>query len=87
MSVYQQSKMCYPDGMKILRSPGKVDILLNLFEEVGISHSVREVCEITGISNYNSLKALASYIRRAPHIPNENRIDIRIRDDQCTRVS
>jgi hypothetical protein len=73
-------------SLKTLRNPGKVDILLNLFGEVGDVYSVAKVCEITGISNYNSLKAFASYIRRAPHIADENRIDIRIKDDQCKRV-
>jgi hypothetical protein len=74
-------------GMKTLRNPGKVDLLLNLFDGVGSTYSVKEVCEMTGIKNYNSLKALASYIRKAKHIPDENRIDIRIRDERCVRVN
>ena len=75
------------EEMKTLRSPAKVDILLNLFDEVGKTLSVNEVCEITGISGYNSLKALFSYIRHKDHIPKENRIDVRIKDDFCTRVN
>lgn len=77
----------YSAGMKVLRKPGKVDVLLNLFDEVGATYSVKQVCEITGIKNYNSLKALFSYIRRGRHIPEENRVDVRIRNDKCVRVN
>lgn len=73
--------------MKTLRRPGKVDILLNIFDEVGKTYSVKQVCEMSGIVNYNSLKAMLSYIRKAKHIPNENRIDVRIRDDKCVRIA
>lgn len=72
--------------MKMLKRPGKADIVLNMFDEIGKRYSVKEVCEITGIPNYNSLKALLSYIRNAKHIPDENRIDVRIKDDQCVRI-
>lgn len=75
------------EDMKTLRNPTKMDILLNLFDEVGKTFSVSEVCQITGISNYNSLKALFSYIRHKEHIPQDNRIDVRIKDDLCTRVN
>lgn len=72
--------------MRILRRPTKSDILLNLFEEIGTQISVDKVCEITGIKNYNSLKAFFSYIRNSKHVANENRIDVRIKDDICERV-
>ena len=72
--------------MKTLRAPSKSDLILNMFEKVGTTHTVDEVCEATGTKNYNSLKAVFSYIRNAKHIPTENRIDVRIRDDQCVRV-
>ena len=75
------------EEMKALRSPAKVDLLLNLFDEIGKTFSVTEVCEITGILNYNSLKALFSYIRHKDHIPIDNRIDVRIKDELCTRVN
>lgn len=75
------------EEMKTLRSPAKVDLLLNMFDVVGKTFSVDQVCEITGISNYNSLKALFSYIRHKAHIPKENRIDVRIKEDFCTRVN
>lgn len=86
MSLDYQSKVYYPSRMKTLRNPGKVDRLINLFGEVGDSYSVAQVCEVTGIKSYNSLKAFASYIRKAPHIPQENRIDIRLKDEMCVRV-
>ena len=73
--------------MLILRKPTKCDMLLNLFDEIGKQVKVSIVCDITGIKNYNSLKALFSYIRKAPHIPEDHRIDVRIQDDICTRVS
>ena len=69
------------------RKQTKCDMLLELFIEVGDKRTVKRVCEVTGIKNYNSLKALFSYIRKADHIPNENRIDVRIQDDICTRVN
>jgi len=72
--------------MKHLRKITKTDILLNIFDKIGDKMSVNDVCRKTGIKNYNSLKALFSYIRKAPHIPDENRIDVRIQDDICTRV-
>lgn len=73
--------------MKYLRRPTKMDILLNLFDEVGKTYSVKSICEITGISNPNSLKSIFSYIRKSRYVPDENRVDIRVRDDQCTRVN
>ena len=72
--------------MKQLRKMTKTDFLLNIFDKVGDKMSVDNVCQKTGIANYNSLKALFSYIRKAPHIPDENRIDVRIQDDICKRV-
>jgi len=72
--------------MKHLRRPSKADLILNMFEEVGATHTVDEVCAVSGIKNYNSLKAMLSYIRNAKHIPHENRIDVRIKDDQCVRI-
>jgi len=69
-----------------LLNPTKCDKLLNIFDRVGEHMKVIEVCEITGIANYNSLKALFSYIRKAKHIPDSHRIDVRIRDGVCTRI-
>lgn len=73
--------------MKILRKPAKVDLILSLFSEVGKKMRVQHVCDVTGVKNYNSLKAMFSYIRKARHIPEENRIDVRIRDDECIRIN
>jgi hypothetical protein len=73
--------------MKTLRKPSKADLILDLFENVGATHSVDEVCAVTGIKNYNSLKAMFSYIRNAKHAPEENRFDIRIKDNVCIRIS
>jgi len=73
--------------MKRLRKPMKTDILANIFDKVGRSIKVSEVCEVTGIKNPNSLKALCSYLRKDSHIPEENRVDIRIKDDFCIRVN
>ena len=72
--------------MRTLRKPGKADMLLNIFDEVGKTMPVKDVCEVTGITGYNALKAMLSYIRRANHIPDENRIDVRIKDDNCIRI-
>lgn len=72
--------------LKMLKRPGKADMLLNLFPEVGDKRPVSEVLDMTGIVNYNSLKAMMSYIRHAKHIPEEHRIDIRIKDEFCVRV-
>lgn len=71
---------------KQLRKPTECDNLLNMFDVVGIKHSVAYVLEEAGVKNYNSLKALFSYIRKAPHIPDENRIDVRISEGECKRV-
>lgn len=73
--------------MKHLAKMTKTDFLLNIFDNIGDKMSVEDVCMKTGIKNYGSLKALLSYIRKAPHIPDENRIDIRIKDGICVRVS
>ena len=73
--------------MKVLRNPGKVDIIVNLFDEVGASYTVDQVCDMSGVANYNSLKATFSYIRHAKHIPDENRVDIRIKGERCVRVN
>ena len=75
------------ESMKQLTKPTKTGILLNIFDEIGKTIKVSIVCDITGIKNYNSLKALFSYIRKAPHIPDENRIDIRLQDGMCIRVN
>lgn len=72
--------------LKMLKRPGKADMLLNMFDEVGDKFTVKEVCEATGISGYNSLKAMFSYIRNAEHIPDEHRIDVRIKDNVCIRI-
>lgn len=73
--------------MKQLRKTTKSEVLVSMFPEVGDSSSVADVCAITGISSYDSLKAICSYIRHAKHIPDENRIDIRIDDGMCVRVA
>lgn len=72
--------------MKTVRKDTEVDKLVNMFEEIGDNFSLEEVYKVTGIPNYNSLKAFCSYIRKAKHIPDENRVDIRIRDNRCKRV-
>ena len=74
------------ESMKTLLNPTKCDMLLQLFDEVGKTMEVSAVCEITGISNYNSLKSLFSYIRRSKHIPIENRISVHIQDGTCIRT-
>lgn len=71
--------------MSTLRRTTKADKLVALFEQVGDIHPVTYVCEVTEITNYNSLKAFCSYIRKAKHIPEENRVDIRIKDEKCIR--
>jgi len=73
-------------NLKHLRKATKCDMLLNIFDVVGKRMKVGNVCKLTGIKNYNSLKALFSYIRKAPHIPENHRIDVRIQDDICTRI-
>jgi len=73
--------------MGTLAKQTKTGKLLDIFTEVGSNMKWKEVCEITEISGYNSLKALFSYIRKAPHIPDENRIDVRIQDEVCIRVN
>ena len=72
--------------MNTLLNPTKCDMLLNIFNKVGKNMKVKDVCDYTGIANYNSLKALFSYIRKAGHIPDSHRIDVRIKDGICTRV-
>ena len=73
--------------MKTIRKATKLDILFNLFDEIGHKEKVSNVCDITGIPNYNTLKADFSYLRKSKHIPDENRIDVRIQDDICIRVN
>ena len=72
--------------MKHLRKPTKSERLVDVFPEVGSKVTLTELLRITEIKNYNSLKAFLSYIRKAPHIPEENRVDIRIDGDYCVRV-
>jgi hypothetical protein len=69
--------------MLTIRRPGKADLVVNMFPEIGDMYSLQEVYEVTGIKNYNSLKAMLSYIRRAP----VNNIDVRIKEDTCLRVN
>ena len=69
--------------MLTIRNPSKADLVVNMFPEIGDKHSVEEVCTISGIKNYNSLKAMLSYIRKAP----VNNIDVRIKEEQCVRVN
>jgi hypothetical protein len=69
--------------MLTIRRPGKADLVVNMFSEIGDMYSLQEVYEVTGIKNYNSLKAMLSYIRRAP----VNNIDVRIKEDTCLRVN
>lgn len=73
--------------MKSLRNPTKSELIVNMFPDVGDRFTVDDVCAITGIKNYNSLKAMLSYIRRAQSIPEESRVDIRIDGDYCMRVN
>ena len=79
--------MVYNRDMVSLRKTTKTEVLVNLFTEIGSSMKMKDVLEITGISGYNSLKALCSYIRKAKSVPTESRIDIRIQGDLCIRVS
>jgi len=72
--------------MSRLSKETKCDLLLEFFIYPGTRRSVQHTLEYTGIKNYNSLKALFTYIRKAPHIPEGHRIDIRIKDGICQRV-
>jgi len=72
--------------MKTLRKTTKADLLVSMFEKVGSWQILEDVYELTGIPNYSTLKAFCSYIRNAKHIPEENRVDIRIKDGKCIRV-
>lgn len=73
--------------MRYLKKPGKMDLLLNLFYEVGIKYKESEVLEIAGIKSGNALRVACTYLRKSKHVPDENRIDIRIGDGYCTRVN
>lgn len=73
--------------MRSLRRTTKSDVLLNLFEEVGTTVKLEDVYSITGIKNYNSLKAFLSYIRNSNHVDDGSRIDVRIKDGLCIRVN
>lgn len=81
------NKTVYTEGMKQLRKPTKYDILINIFDEIGSQMPVDEVCAVTGIKSYNTLKAAFSYIRRSKHVPDENRIDVKILDGICIRAN
>ena len=70
----------------MLRKEPKVDTFVKLFEDVGDKVKLEDIYEKTGIASYNSLKAFCSYIRKAKHIPEANRVDIRIKDGLCMRV-
>ena len=72
--------------MKHLRKQTKSEKLLEMFPNIGDKCSILNICKTTGIKNYNSLKAFLTYIRKAPHIPETNRVDIRIDGDTCMRV-
>ena len=70
----------------MVRKKPKIDMLQELFNEVGVKYSIEDIKELTGVKNYNSLKALFSYVRNAKHIPEENRFDVRIDHNMCERV-
>lgn len=72
--------------MEILSNPSRIEKLANLFDEVGKQVKISDVLEITNIPNYNTLKALCTYIRRSKSIPDENRVDLRIKGEFCMRV-
>jgi hypothetical protein len=72
--------------MGMLGNQTKSGMLLTLFDKVGTRMALDEVCELTGIKGYNSLKAFLSYIRKSEHVAEKNRIDIRIKSGFCTRV-
>jgi len=71
--------------MKTLRKTAKVDLLLNLFPKVGDWVALEDIYSLTGIANYNTLKAFCSYIRKAKHIPEQNRVNLKIKDGKCCR--
>ncbi len=72
--------------MKILRSAAKVDKILHLFQKPGDAFPIESVCHYADVKNYNALKAMFSYIRKAPHIPEKNRIDVRISKGYAKRI-
>lgn len=72
--------------MRSLRKMTKADKLLNMFDEVGKKIPIDKVCEETGFKNYNSLKAVLSYIRKSSYVMEESRIDIRLKNGNCERV-
>ena len=69
-----------------LRQQTKADRVLDLFPKVGIEILLDKVLEETGIKNYDSLKAMFSYIRKAEHAPAESKMDIRIYKGICRRM-
>ena len=72
--------------MNHLRKPTKSEILVSMFPKIGDHHHINKVYELTGIKGYNSFKAICTYIRKAPSIPEESRVDIRIGGDIVKRV-
>lgn len=73
--------------MKTLRDPGKVDLILGMFPEVGDMVDIGNVLAVTGIPNYSALKSMLYYIRKGAKVPDENRIDVRLKDGRCVRVN
>jgi hypothetical protein len=73
--------------MKTLRNPGKVDLILGMFPEVGANHAIEDVLAVTGIPNYVALKSMLYYIRKGAKVPDENRIDVRLKQGMCVRVN
>lgn len=73
--------------MKMLKNPGKVDLVINMFPEIGDAHDLDDVLAVTGIPNYDALKSALFYIRKRANAPDENRVDIRIKEGRCYRVN
>lgn len=73
--------------MKTYRKPTKIELLMNLFQEVGDCYTWEEVKQITGIRSYTSLRTSLYHLRSMKRIPEEYRMDIRIREGELVRVN
>lgn len=72
--------------MKLLRKYTKMELLYNLFPEIGTTRELEEVLGKTGISTENSLHANISYLKNPSRIPSGETIELSVKNGYVVRI-
>jgi len=72
--------------MKLLRKYTKMELLYNLFPEIGDTREIEEVLGKTGISSVNSLHANITYLKDSDRIPNGETVELSVRNGYVVRI-